>query len=401
MSIFLRFAGVGLRVSLAAACSLGIWYSIQFARADMLFQQDTVASIRAAIEAVPDSSEYYMRLSQLDKGDARALLVRALALNHYNAQAEVELGLQYEADGNLAQAEKHLLAAFAVDDTYMPRWSLANYYLRRGDMPAFWSWVQKSAQMPSDDMGALFELCWRVTQDPKQLSAALVNDDPTLLRQYESFLLGKEQLVAAADVAPRLMHSGSADADRPMLFDVVNRLVAANDGKDAQSLWLRLIAKQWVVADAGVPNNGDFVREPLPVSFDWSLPEYPGLHSWPGASGLEAEFTGSQPEECTVAEQTLMLAPGKYLLSYSYRTADIAAGTGIRWQVVGAAPDDVLGESLDMASDTFEQGTMHFVVTPDAPLPRLRLIYKRALGTPRITGQLVLKSVRIQPESLQ
>jgi tetratricopeptide (TPR) repeat protein len=401
MSILLRFAGVGLRVMLAVACTVGIWYSLQFARADYLFQQDTAASVREAIKAVPDSSVYYMRLSQLDRRDAHDLLMRALSLNHYNAQAEIELGLQYEADGDFALAEKHLLAAFAVDDTYVPRWSLANYYLRRGNLPAFWGWVHKSAEMPSDDMGALFELCWRVSQDPKQLSAAIVNDNPELLRQYENFLLGKAQLTAAADVAPRLLQFGTAEADRPVLFEVLNRLVAANDGIEAQSLWKKLIAKQWVVADAAEPNNGDFAREPQPVSFDWSLPEYSGLHSWPGASGLESEFTGSQPEECTVAEQALMLAPGKYVLSYSYRTADIAAGTGIRWQIVGAKPENVLSESPDLSSDASEQGTMTFIVAPDSPLQRLRLIYKRALGTPRIEGQLMLKSVRIRPESIQ
>ncbi len=401
MSILNRYAGVGLRVMLAAACCAGIWCSLRFVRADIFFKQDTAASVQAAIKAVPDSSEYYMRLSQLDPSDAHELLVTALALNHYNAQAEIELGLQYEADGDFAQAEKHLLAAFAVDDTYLPRWSLANYYLRRDDLPAFWSWVQKAAQMPSDDMRALFELCWRVTQDPKQISAAVVNDNPAMLRQYESFLLSKEQLTAAADVAPRLLHSGTPGVDRLVLFDVLNRLIVANDGKDARTLWLKLIAKQWVVADAGEPNNGDFAREPLPVSFDWSLPEYAGLHSWPGASGLEAEFTGSQPEECTVAEQALMLAPGKYVLTYAYQTADIAAGTGIRWRIVGAAPENILGESSDLSSDTIQQGTLVFVVTPETQLPRLRLLYKRALGTPRIEGQLMLKSVRIQPESLQ
>ena len=401
MSILVRFACVGLRVLLAAACSLGIWYSFEFARADYLFKQDTEASVLAAIKAVPDEPEYYMRLSQFDRNDTRELLLHALSLNHYNAQAEIELGLQYEADGELGQAEKHLLSAFAVDDTYLPRWSLANYYLRRGDMPKFWRWVHEAAQMPNDEMDALFELSWRVTQDPKIISAAIVNDNPELLRRYVDFLIGKNQPIAAADVAQRLIQFGSSETDRPALFDVLNRLVAANDAKEAQVLWQRLNAKQWVVSDAGEPNNGEFAREPLPVRFDWSLPEYTGLHSWPGASGLESEFTGSEPEECTIAEQTLMLSPGKYILSYWYQTAEIATATGIRWQVVDGTQENVLSESTDLSSNTITQGRLEFVVTEGDPLLRIRLLYKRALGTPRIAGQLMLKSVRIQPESQQ
>ena len=62
------------------------------------------------------------------------------------------------------------------------------------------------------------------------------------------------------------------------------------------------------VADLTVPNNGAFLREPLPVSFDWALPEYQGLHSWPGASGLETEFSGSEPDGCTIAEQIVVLS---------------------------------------------------------------------------------------------
>jgi len=36
-----------------------------------------------------------------------------------------------------------------------------------------------------------------------------------------------------------------------------------------------LIEQHWVEADSTVPNNAEFAREPLPVTFDWSLPEYP------------------------------------------------------------------------------------------------------------------------------
>ena len=145
-------------------------------------------------------------------------------------------------------------------------------------------------------------------------------------------------------------------------------------------------------------SNGEFAREPLPVAFDWALPEYPGLHSWPGSSGLETEFTGVQPEDCTIAEQTVLLAPGNYTMAYSYHTSDIPPGTGIRWQIIDPAPGTVLADSPDLSSDTLQKSTLSFSVPQGAPLLRVRLAYKRALGTPRISGMLLILSTQIQAQ---
>lgn len=396
MSPFLRSVGVALRIIIAAACCLGIWCSWEFARADHLFQKDTEESVRSAIRLVPDGWEYYMRLSQFDHRHARELLATSLRLNRYNAQADIELGLQYEAEGDFGRAERLLLDAYEVDHTYLPRWSLANYYFRRDNMPAFWAWARRAAEMPGDEIGPLFELCWRVSPDPEKITGAILNEKPELIRQYLGFLLAKDQLRAVANVAPRLVRSSDPEADRPLLFSVVNRLVVVNDAAAANALWHLLIEQRWVVADRTVPNNADFAREPLPVSFDWSLPEYSGLHSWPGPSGLETEFTGSQPEECTVAEQAVTLTPGNYTMAYSYHTTDIPSATGIRWQILDAKSNTVLAESPDLSSDTLTHSALAFSVPPDASLLRLRLAYRRALGTPRISGMLVVLSTQIQ-----
>jgi hypothetical protein len=132
------------------------------------------------------------------------------------------------------------------------------------------------------------------------------------------------------------------------------------------------------------------------VSFDWSLPEYSGLHSWPGPSGLETEFTGSEPEDCTVAEQAVVLAPGNYSLAYSYRSTEIPPNTGIRWQIVDAKSKAVLAESSDLSSQATKQAALEFSVPPGASVIRLRLAYKRALGTTRVSGTLVVVSTQIE-----
>jgi hypothetical protein len=337
-----------------------------------------------------------MRLSELDQEHERGLLTTALRLNRYNAQADIELGLQYEAEGDFERAEKLLLDAYSVDHTYLPRWSLTNFYFRRDNLPAFWRWARSAAEMPADDVQALFELCWRVSPDSAKITAAILNEKPELLRQYLQFLLAKNQLQTLAGVAPRLIRTGDPESDRPLLFSVLNRLVATNEGVAASAVWQSMIAQHWIIADTTVPNNANFARQPLPVSFDWSLPEYPGLHSWPGASGLETEFTEGLPEDCTVAEQVVTLTPGDYTMTYAYRTSDIPPDTGLQWEIVDAKSNTVLSNSTDLSSNTLNHAALAFSVSPGTSLFRLRLVYRRTLGTPRISGTLVVVSTRIQ-----
>ena len=375
---------------------LGVWSSWKLARADYLFRMNTEDSLRAAVRLEPDAWRYYMRLALLDDAHAQQLLTTAIKLDAYNAEADIELGLRLEAAGDYAGAEKLLLDAFAVDRTFLPRWTLTNFYFRRNNLPAFWTWARSAAEMPSDSTGPVFELCWHVSPDPKEIEARILNNDPELIRQYLSFLLAKNQLPAAAEIANRLTQSGDHEKDDQQIFSVIDRLIAAGKGDVAKSLWNVLIEKHWIVADFGAPNNPSFAREPLPVRFDWALSSNTGLHSWPGPSGLETELSGEQPENCTIAEQMVLLSPGNYELASSYRTEGIAAETGLRWQIIAAGSDKVLAESPDLSSEAPSRASVEFSISPETSLIELRLAYRRTLGTPRIAGTLVIPSVRIQ-----
>ena len=203
--------GIALRIAVASVCCFAIFCCWKLARADYLFRKDTTDSVRSAIGLVPDGWEYYLRLSQLDPADARELLESAMRLDAYNAPIDIELGLRYEADGQYDRAEKLLLAAFDVDHTYLPRWSLANFYFRRDDTPAFWTWARSAAQMPSEDIGPLFELCWRESPDPEHITQEILNNNPQVIRQYLSFLFRKQQLPAVAAIA-----RGSSNSAQPI-----------------------------------------------------------------------------------------------------------------------------------------------------------------------------------------
>ena len=385
-----------LRILVVCACCLGVESAWNFACADYLFRQDLPQSIRVALTLEPDAWRYAMRLSQLEEEHAPVLLKAALALDPFNAQANIELGLGAEAAGDDLGAERYLLAAFAIDRTYLPRWSLANYYLRHDKPQQFWMWARRAMEMPPQDASPLFELCWRVNPDPRWVSTAILGDNPEVLHQYLDFLVKKDQTSSLAPLAARLLRSGTAQTERAFLLSIVDRMVVANHAADALTLWHAMAGRRWVIADSLLPNNGRFAREPVAVRFDWSIASTTGLHSWPGAAGLQTELTGAQPEQCVIAEQTVPLQPGSYSLIYSYRTAGIPPGTGVRWQLIDAASGVAVAQSPDLSSDTDKEEVLPFAVTTQQSLFYLRLCYERNVGTPRVAGNLLMLSTRIQ-----
>jgi hypothetical protein len=387
------------KVGVVAACCFGIESSWKIASADLLFRHNDAEGVRAAIRVEPDAWPYYVRLSQLDRDDARELLQRAVSLDPFDAPADIDLGLSAEADGDFPSAEKYFKNAFAVDNTWLPRWSLANYYLRRGNLPEFWAWAGRAAQMHPEDVGQLFQICWRVEPDPASIEARIVGSDPELARHFFAFLLDRNQVSPAAQLAPRILQSGNRELDLPPLLHAVDRLIGGGHATAASTLWRQMMDRNWIQADANLPYNGDFAREPLPVSFDWSITALNGVHSWTGFDGLETELTGSQPENCSIADQVVPLMPGAYHLLYSYRTRGILPGSGLRWQLLNVATGSPVAQSADLSSDSLKSDDFGFIIPPIQSLYRLRLVYVRTPGTTRVSGTLVTASVRLQADS--
>jgi hypothetical protein len=84
-------------------------------------------------------------------------------------------------------------------------------------------------------------------------------------------------------------------------------------------------------------------------------------------------------------------------MNYAYRTSDIAPDTGIRWQIINPVSNMALAESPDLSSEDLKYSSFGFNVPSGASLLRLRLYYKRTLGTTHVSGTLDLQSTQIQP----
>jgi tetratricopeptide (TPR) repeat protein len=385
-----------LRAAAVIVCGIGIWWSCLFLRADNLFRADTIAGIREAIRLVPDQPAYYVRLAQLDRERSEPLLEKALSLNRYDSRAAIDLGLLREAAGDYAAAEKLFLRAFEADRTFLPRWTLVNYYFRRDIIPAFWTWARITAEMPAEDIRPLFQLCRRVTPDTTAVEQRVITADPAVVRQYLEFLVQGNELVAAAGLAPKLLRYGKPEDDGTALLALVDRLISAGDFAAASEVWSALAGARWIPEDRFLPYNSAFSRRPMQAGFDWRLPAHEGLNATPGEAGLNVEFSGKEPESCAIAEQVLPLQPGEHELQYRFRTAGIPAGAGLHWQIADAMSGAALATSHDLSSEALRQDSFVFRAPDSARFVRLRLNYQRAIGTPRISGVLVLASTKLE-----
>jgi tetratricopeptide (TPR) repeat protein len=146
----------------------------------------------------------------------------AVGLNPRLSSAWIQLGLDAEAEGNLPEAETDLLRAASVDRLYVPAWTLANFYFRRGDAAKFWPWAKRAADLTYDDYRPLLRLADALETSPPRVAARLGGEAP-LLRAYLDILINAHRLDSAREVAG-LLAARHDPADRDRLAAFAERL---------------------------------------------------------------------------------------------------------------------------------------------------------------------------------
>lgn len=397
---------------LAAAAFAGLLaaatWSIRTGWSDYRMRQETVAGTEVAIALTPDQSECYARLAWLVSGDdpprAKAALVRAVAVNPWDTRSQIELGLLAEAQGDDVTARQYLLHAAEADRLFLPRWTLANYYFRRGDTAQFWVWAQQASAMLYGDAQPLFRLCGRVAEDGNLIDRLQIHN-PEVRAGYLSYLLGQNRVDLIGPAVHRLLEQ-NREPDAPLLQGACERLLEARRVDEAAAIWNRQ-------ADAGrVPFrtpagkgeqfvvNESFAAPPVSWGFDWRLPvvEGVGFSREDESRGLRITFSGSEPEDCeTLVQMVPLRNQARYELSFVYRTQGGATGLGLSWRVTDAFGGAVLKEGALSPSDADATEQLRFETPAECHLARLALRYRRAPGTTRLEGFLVLRSVALKP----
>lgn len=393
-------------VIVATFTLMGVW-TVRMASADYRFRQETLPGTKEALRLEPDSADYYVRLAAMIQETnpvaSTEALRRAVALNPWDSQSWVELGLRAEAAGDLSRAELTLLRAASVDHQYLPSWSLANYYFRRGDAEKFWFWAREATGMAYGNLTPLFTLCWKVTGDGALIEQKLDIRKADPEANYLAYLTSQNRIEPMTRAATRLF-AWNREADTPVLLAACDRLIADDRAGQAIRIWNKLAERHRIPYGVLAPESGrsltdgDFTMLPTSQGFDWRLPDVGGVGALldERPADLRISFSGRQPENCDVLTQFLpVIENSTYDLQFSYRTAGIAPDAGLGWRITDPNGAKTLAQGASLASENERDGRFTFGTTACTKLVRLTLTYRRALGTTHIEGFIVLRKLRL------
>jgi len=407
----------------AAVAAVAVWLIAAYAIQDVVrraigeywIAYPTDASIESSLLAVPHNHLGWMSWGLLqarrtgDPQQAIPSLRRAVELKPHDSAALVNLGLQLEAGGQVDEAESTLLRAEAVDRGFQPRWSLANFYLRRGDEDAFWTWIREAIDADPSSVRPAAQLCWRVSADPNEILARAIPDRLEANRRYLDFLLNKDDLPSLIAVWDRLRpHLNRSDREAATNF--TNRLIEAREIGLAVQTWndlveLRIIPHQALSATEG-PNltNGNLDHDLSGWGFNWAIPTSTGVRSIHNRTELEpssVEFrmSGAQPEYTQLLTQAIPVVGGNaYRLSFEYATQNLPQRTGMRWSVkTEPGVETAATPPIRAAEDFWDTSSFEFQAPPDVALLFLEFEYRRVFGTPRQRGRFVLRDLSLTP----
>jgi len=380
-----------LRGVVAGLFSFAAFTAFRSGAAEIAFQQDTVASLQKAVflQSTSPNEMVERRLGDLEPAQSGQHLERVVRfINPRSSAAWIELGLAEEAHGNAEAAESDLAQATQIDRQFLPAWTLANFYFRQGRGDAFWRWAARAVDLSVDrlaysDLAPLLQLADRVEADPDKMLAHF----PSAVRlrpAYLNFLIGSGRLNAAQKVALEMT------ADRtsaPHLLDLADRQIQAGNAAAALELWNASSGLGPLDPSAGrVLSNGDLLRAPLNLGFDWRLARLDGIDPRWRPSELDLQLSGSQPESCSLLEQTVFLPRKRFRLRFDYNTG-AAPLRGLRWSL-----DDSVGREIPSSGQWTEDSF-------DLPLLKglhsLRLVYRREPGTTRTEGHIEIRNLRL------
>ena len=403
-----------MKKAITAGCLIalmaGIAWNLLFAVADLSARRNQPDGIRLAMRLMPANGAYPAQLADqiyaMDPTEAKSLLQRAVKLNRYDASSWIQLALLCEAADDLPQAEEALSRAADADSTFLPSWSLANFYFRRQNADRFWYCAQKAAQMAPDDATPLLRLSWYVSPSAPEIESRLQLKRPAIDAQFVNFLMSQDDPGAVASAASHLLAGNSKDSTGTLL-EVCDWLIAQKRPELALPLWNGLVSRisyapVQVTSVSSPVTNGGFANAPISHGFDWHLIPVEGVSSFlnvnPNVLGFE--FSGDEPDSFTLMNQAAPVEARKpYVLTVDYTTSGIIPGSGIAWLVTDARTGAVLTRTPSLSSEQGGGTASACFTAPDgAAFVNLSLLYQRQPGTVRVEGKLGLKGVRLSAQ---
>ncbi len=405
----LRLATV---VLVAGVLALAVVTSLRFFLAERWIATVSEPNLEKAVSLVPYHAVAWARLGALRqrRGESAAALKalhRSLELNRYNGPAWVEIALHWELEGDMQRSRQSLLEAVRVDGSYDSLWALANFCLRQGDSDGFWQAMRRALAHSRADPSVAFALCWRASDDPDQILAKAIPDEPEINRHYFVFLLLNQHHAALAGAWRRLETSLRAQ-DLETGLRYCENLLGRGQVEAAVRVWNRLSEAGLTPhqplnpAQGRLLTNGRLRFDPLGRAFDWVLQPTEGVISAvetaSGGNRLVIRLSGTHPETVELLSQLAPAMPGRtYRLAFRYSTSDLPPDTGLYWRLEDTASLTPLGRlpSLPATDQNWSRQSLVFRTGPRTRLVRLIFAYRRSSGTTRAEGSVSLADIEL------
>jgi tetratricopeptide (TPR) repeat protein len=407
-----------IRLLLALAALGACAASLISARATHLFNIGTVLSLTAAVRLVPFNAGYVAALGQAQPSRAADFWTRSAELNPFSADTWFRLG--YHAELNQHQprlAEQYFLKAVAVDRSYLPRWTLANFYFRQHNREQSLKWAKSALEITPYDGAAVFFQTLALTNDETQVLNILPARTQVVF-DYLNFLLASNRDAALEPVVMRALDlPTAAPFGRPdlpgrwqnLLGITEDRLLTAGNVDAALHVWNRMHQRGWTklaAPSASAPlTNAKFKAPFSNHGFDWSSVPAPGVSFDQISESQKIRFTfsGTQPEWCRLLQQFVSLEPGRtYRMTWETESSDFVDQIGLTWKLYPAGAGLDAGSALsspDLIQKGANYGEWVFSVRNDAKLYLITLEFKRPLGQVRAEGSLAIRDVSMAPSA--
>jgi tetratricopeptide (TPR) repeat protein len=417
----MRWPSLIVRALIVALCAFAIWRSARLAIADSFAATGSTRGYERAIALEPDDEGILAGRAIFlgESGDTSPAvdraLERAVAMNPLDSSALMTLGLRAELNGNTPRAERALAQAVEVDHTFKPLWTLANFYFRAGNTDKFWPLIERCLSMierrerdvPSFDPAPIFDLAWNESADGKKIRKLIPTREATIV-PYLAYLYNSRRTDAALEVWPEAARLAdlSYPFDTGTLLGFCDYLIDANRTADAVKVWNELANRRVVQSNQLDPASGASVSDSafrfpaIARGFSWRINHVPGTFVSEAPGAIRFELTGNEPEAFEMLWNFLPVLPDhSYRLTWRLDSSRLEtsarADPGFRFFVEESQTSE---EVCPPALAEGGKGECEFTTGPGVRRLRIGLRYRRATGTVRARGALVLSAVDLEPK---
>jgi tetratricopeptide (TPR) repeat protein len=294
----------------------------------------------------------------------------------------------------------------APRNPYARAWMIGDE-LQHGDYPAALHNVDVLFGFAPQQRTALIPLLAQVASRQSDFASALGQHLAQRPRWRDAMLdemLAHAPAVAIDNVFGTLQSAagGLSDNEAGRWFA---RLEQDGEWGEAYSRW---VSRVGIDTRQGVPLvfNGSFERPPTGIGFDWVMRGEPGVEiervRIAGASGdFAAQVTFRRRRANDMGfQQTLLLAPGHYSLSFRARADNLRSDRGLAWDIVCVSGGTPIASSprLDGSFDWKTVNTDFSVPASNCPAQRLLLANPGAGGSAKVvSGTLWFDDFKVVP----